>query len=60
MADIQPRDLSEDKPVDAYGPGYDEFQIREAVRRLCLHVGFDAMRETLAEIINDEWDRKYG
>lgn len=54
-----PNTVDEFDPSDpAYTQGMMEWHLRQAIRDLRLIVGFDAMREKVADIINDMNPRK--
>jgi hypothetical protein len=45
-------------PADAYGAGYLQHQARTTFRDLARLVGLDEARQVIAEIINDEYERR--
>lgn len=48
----------EEAPVDGFGAGFLEYQIRSNFRDLCRLIGKEAARQEVAEIINGEFERK--
>lgn len=53
-ADLQSRD----EPKDGFGNGYFDYQARIAFRDLRRLHGFEVARQIMAQIINDEADKK--
>jgi hypothetical protein len=45
-------------PADGYGAGFIEYSIRTSFRDLCRLIGFESARQEVAEIVNDEFERK--
>ena len=48
----------EQTPPDVFGDGYLTYSIRTEFRDLCRLVGFENARQTVAEIINSECERR--
>lgn len=49
---------ADDPPADGYGAGYLAYQLRTDFRALRSIVGFENARQVVAEIINDDAERK--